>query len=75
VKRGELLVPNTGVGALLSTRTRVADAAAITSTDVLLKQLYYDPAVGLLSKAKFVAKLQRLHPEIRTAHVAAFVDR
>jgi hypothetical protein len=45
------------------------------STDVLLKQLYYDPAVGLLSKAKFVAKLRRLHPEIRTAHVAAFVDR
>ena len=47
----------------------------MASTDVLLKQLYYDPAVGLLSKAKFVAKLRSLHPEIRAAHVAAFVDR
>ena len=40
-----------------------------------LKKLYYDPAYGLLGKAKFIQKVKRSHPDIPTKVVKEFVDK
>ncbi|PNH09166.1 hypothetical protein TSOC_004211 [Tetrabaena socialis] len=44
-------------------------------TDKILKELYYDPKAGLLSKAKFKLKVKQLHPDIKSKTVDEFVGR
>lgn len=40
-----------------------------------LRQAYYDPKIGLLSKTKFKQKIRQLHPEIRAKDIDAFLSK
>jgi hypothetical protein len=44
-------------------------------SEEILRKLYYDPKTGLLSKAKFKAKVKQLHPDIPAKDVDAFVQK
>lgn len=44
------------------------------SNTELLSDIFYDPKLGLLSYAKFRAKIKELHPDITTNEIKSFYE-